>query len=65
MARFSWTQAACDECWEERNPGRTATRIRAEYATPETCVYCGEGTRSGIFVRIDPTTAPFPTREKD
>jgi hypothetical protein len=30
----------------------------------EVCVYCGNGTRSGIYVRIDPSTAPHPSLTK-
>jgi len=65
MTRLSWTQPACDSCWGQRNPGRIATRVRGDYRESEVCCYCGRGTRSGIYVRVDPTTVPHPTLEKD
>lgn len=41
--------AACDDCWEERNPGREAVRIRD--AEEVECCFCGADTSSGIYVR--------------
>lgn len=61
--RFSWSQPCCDDCWEQRNPGRTACAVID--ADKERCVYCNGETQSGIYVRIDPATAPYPTRRKD
>lgn len=61
--RYGWTQPCCDGCWEERNPGRTATVVID--AGVEVCVYCGVENQSGIYVRIDPDTAPHPTLTKD
>ena len=56
----SWTQAVCTACWNERNPDRLAhVRVNAQYA--EKCCHCGVRTFSGIFVRVDPSTVPFPT----
>jgi hypothetical protein len=60
--RLSWTQPSCLECWIARNPGRLATRVKD--AERESCVYCGEGTEDGIYVRIDPAEAPHPTLTK-
>jgi hypothetical protein len=59
---MSWTQPCCDDCWFERNPGRKPVRLIA--AEIETCVYCGEPTHDGLYVRIDPQLAPYPTNVK-
>jgi hypothetical protein len=55
---MSWTQAVCDDCWDERNPDRLSPRRGSGYH--ETCCWCGGNTRSGIYVREDPATVPFP-----
>ena len=62
--RFSWTQPCCETCWIERNPGRTPVVVVIAERDPETCVHCGEPTRDGIYVRIDPASAPHPTLTK-
>lgn len=59
--RFGWTQPCCDECWVDRNPDRDPVRT---LDAQEMCVYCGEETNSGIYIRIDPTVAKFPSLEK-
>lgn len=62
--RFSWTQPICRPCWRFRVwYGRTPVRIVG--AGTETCVDCGKRTTSGIYYRIDPATAKFPTKVKD
>lgn len=60
---MSWTQPACDDCWDERNPDRPARRIIAGYRATEKCCYCGGATTSGIYVRENPDTVPHPTLE--
>jgi hypothetical protein len=44
---MSWTQAVCDDCWDERNPDRLSPRRGSGYH--ETCCWCGGNTRSGIY----------------
>ena len=60
--RYSWTQPCCDACWSRINGDRIPHRVidRPE----EVCVHCNQYTTSGIYIRIDPATAPFPTLEK-
>jgi hypothetical protein len=58
---MSWTQAMCVGCWEERHPDRPAGR--GEQGPDERCSYCGESTRSGIYVREDPATVAYPREE--
>lgn len=60
--RYSWTQPCCNICWVTNNPGREPMTLQE--AEREECVYCGEQTYSGIYVRIDPKTAPHPTTLK-
>lgn len=59
---FSWTQPCCDDCWTERHPDIGAHRFKVPML--EICVYCGEENHSGIYIRIDPAEAKFPTNEK-
>lgn len=59
---LSWSQPCCDDCWSARENSDPVRRVIPD---TENCVYCGAVTESGIYVRIDPRVAPFPTREKD
>ena len=61
--RWSWTQPCCVDCWNERNPRRPAHTMEADTET-ERCVYCGRWDQSGIYVRTDPATAPYPSTRK-
>lgn len=61
---YSWTQPACEACWAYHHPGREPSRLNEPARESETCVYCGEQTRSGIYVRVDPGIAPYPTRAR-
>lgn len=55
---MNWDQPMCDRCWIERDPSRTPVRLRVpDY---EQCAWCGQGTRSGIYVRADPRELPHP-----
>ena len=62
MIRYSWTQPCCERCWTERYPRREPHRLIV--MEPEQCVYCAAITESGIYVRLDPAAAPYPTMEK-
>ena len=61
---YSWTQAICENCWEQRNPGRGAIAITAQYRETEKCCHCGKLNRSGIYTRVDPSTVPYPSPEQ-
>ncbi len=56
---MGFTQAVCAPCWNERNP---ANHVIPGYTGGEleTCCYCGNETLSGLYVRVDPTTVPYP-----
>lgn len=62
---MSWTQAICADCWFDRFPGREPVRFRPEVRESETCCDCGRKTRSGIYVRADPTSVNFPRAEEE
>lgn len=51
-----WTHAQCNLCWDKANPNREPFVING--AVLEDCCFCGEQTRSGIYVRHDPNTLP-------
>ena len=68
MTRYRWTQPCCEECWDERSriggdPGREGV-VLTHGVELETCVYCGTPTFSGLYVRIDPAEAPYPSLTK-
>jgi len=63
MIEYSWTQPQCDDCWFEAQPDREPVRFK--YPEVESCVTCGKTTTSGIYIRIDPSTAPNPTVQRD
>lgn len=66
---YSWNAAICVADWNMRNPDRLAEPKLGEQkfvgGEVNRCVYCGGGTTSGIFVRVDPRTVPFPALEDD
>jgi uncharacterized Zn finger protein len=61
---YSWTQAICADCWDERHPDRLAVRVLGS-PTLETCAYCGHVTKDGIYVRDDPREVAFPRLKED
>jgi hypothetical protein len=68
--QYSWTQPCCGCCWQAYSYGkdgevRQASAIKEEYREIETCVFCGGTAAEGIYLRVDPTLAPFPTKVKD
>jgi len=69
----TWTQAVCENGWRDysqREFGyvRTPSRVQVpfeeeEQREEERCCFCGNVTDSGIFIRIDPKTVPYPRSE--
>lgn len=61
---MSFTQAVCFDCWNERNPesqvGPDDPR-RSNTGPDERCCDCGAATTSGVYIRVDPSTVPFPS----
>lgn len=62
MVRWSWTQPCCSHCYQEHYPNRDPVRIVTREI--ENCVYCMSANRSGIYVRLDPAEAPYPSMER-
>ena len=65
QVRYSWSQPTCIHCFEVHHHSRTPVRLIGDYRETEICVYCGERTFDGIYIRIDPAEAPHPTRIKE
>lgn len=55
----SWNQAVCDDCWKATRDWEPA-RVPELHRDTEHCSFCGEPTRSGIYVRQDPEQVKFP-----
>jgi hypothetical protein len=56
---YRWTQPSCQECYEERYPSTSPSRmIRPE---SEQCCFCGAQTFDGLYVRVDPSEVPHPS----
>lgn len=47
------TVAICDQCWREQEGKRQPIRMREP--EEERCYACGQATRSGIYVRRNPS----------
>ncbi len=60
-----WNQPTCSRCWYEREPDRYPVSIAEGHRTVEQCAFCGCETKSGIYVRQDPATVPYPTKDND
>lgn len=66
MSGLSWTQPICETCWK-RPPIHDVPPEPVRLLNPgeERCAFCGDGTTSGIYVRADPASVPFPARKED
>lgn len=60
---MNWTQPLCCDCWHAEHVNLRPIRIRDPEI--ERCCKCGKLTDSGIYLRIDPRTVPYPTEEED
>ena len=62
-----WTHTICCDCWDKKNPDRpTTAETRAnDSGVDERCCYCGQHTRTGIYIRdsIDNTICDTFTEE--
>lgn len=58
-----WTQPVCEDRFQQMYPGREPYRLKVEPDEAlDLCCYCQRPTV--IYVRLDPSTVPFP-REPD
>lgn len=46
-----WSHPICDDCWEFRSTAQPARLIDPDL---EMCCFCGNYTKSGIYIREDP-----------
>jgi hypothetical protein len=55
-------QPICLPCWRTDWPdgGMNRDPPRVSGWPKETCCLCARPTNNGIYVRVDPTTVPFP-----
>lgn len=53
-----WTQPICNDCWDDKHSDKPSPRVNQ--GDEEQCSYCGKVTVSGIYVRDDPATVPYP-----
>jgi hypothetical protein len=59
---MTWTQPVCLNRYLDLYPGREPTRLNVPVEEWEPCCYCR--TPTNIYVRLDPTTVPFPREER-
>jgi hypothetical protein len=59
----TWNQALCQSCFWVRQPD--AEPVRSHYPEREICSDCGIPTRSGIYMRLNPTHVRFPRQDPD
>lgn len=62
--RYEWTQPQCENCFRRDNPEKHPVRLLPHLRENERCVTCGIWSQDGIYIRIDPRTAPYPSRLK-
>ena len=73
-SKLSWTQPQCEACWIEQNMThgddavfsiRRPTVLVQEHTHIEFCAWCGKPTIMGIYVRADPKTVPYPSKDDE
>lgn len=74
---MTWNQPQCTDCWVGANSTpaadddgglmiRQPVRVNDEWADAlRVCSFCGRVTASGIFVRADPRSVPYPASDDD
>jgi hypothetical protein len=63
---YSWTQPICETCFAGLFPKvENPHRIKDEFREDEHCCVCNLGIRNGLYVRLNPTTVPHPTPDKE
>lgn len=53
-----WRHAICDECYDlesEQNDQLPEEPVRLQQPEQEDCCFCGAKTKSGIYIRKDPS----------
>lgn len=62
--RWDFTQPCCMKCWARDNGSRKPAKM-LNAPGHELCVHCGNVTDDGIYIRINPKHANYPTIRKD
>jgi hypothetical protein len=57
----NFTQPVCAQCYHKWSGGRTPIKMIG--MPTEKCALCGEETREGIYVRLEPKGINFPRYE--
>lgn len=68
----NWTQPQCERCWLDNNTHLNPETKEIEIRRPvlmvgdhaEQCAWCGQLTIIGLYVRVDPSTVPYPTEDE-
>ncbi len=60
-----WTHSICYGCWLKKDPNSDPARLKQESAEVETCCYCGNETREGIYLRDNPNNTICKGEHKD
>lgn len=58
-----WTHPQCEVCWDKQRGSRTPTRLVDREV--ERCCWCGQETRSGIYVREDANSLPLHQEHRE
>lgn len=64
VKRYQWTQPQCEICFRRDHPDREPHRL-IKGVESERCVTCGKWTQDGIYIRINPADAPYPSLLKE
>lgn len=77
---LSWTTPICERDWidqrgtwtpdpdepdKQRLTVELPHRMLAAHVELEQCGFCGSPTIFGVYVRVDPTTIPYPRTKED
>lgn len=60
-SQYSWTQPICRLCWNHDHPDKPFGEDRDGRGPEERCSNCGSWTRSGVYIRVDPKVAAYPS----
>ncbi|MGI5223013.1 DNA cytosine methyltransferase [Nocardia sp. CA-290969] len=58
---MTWTQPICQPCWSFTYPGSFPPRVLDDHS--RICCRCGAATTSGLYIRIDPASVPYPSED--
>lgn len=66
---MAWKSVAiCGPCWTrrcEQNGEEGRVPVAVIDATTEQCAFCGESTKSGIYVRANTNSLAYPPKDEE